>query len=85
MLKAKRDRSRLGFQVFDGEDGNRYLVFRSLDGSFHVFTEVEATEAAKQCGAVDKGNTRSLWESLWEEESPAASGDAPAGDALPTS
>ena len=57
MFKEKREGTQLGFKVFEGTDGNRYLVFRSLDGSFHVFTEVEAKEAAKQCGAAKTVST----------------------------
>jgi hypothetical protein len=70
MLKEKREGTKLGFKVFEGADGNRYLVFRSLDGSFHVFAEVEAKAAAKQCGAgeMSDANTREMWESLWGSE-----------------
>jgi hypothetical protein len=40
-------------------------VFRSLEGSFHVFAEIEAKQAARECGAEELANTRQMWESLW--------------------
>lgn len=69
MLKEKRDGTEIGMKVFVGNDGNRYLVFRTLEGAFHAFVEVEAKEAAKKCGALErKGNTRSIWESIWDQQ-----------------
>jgi hypothetical protein len=68
MLKSKREGTELAFRTFTGSDGTHYLVFRTLDGSFHVFAEVEAKEAARECGAADVGNTRQTWESLWEKQ-----------------
>src|SRR5258707_5832458 len=41
MLKDKREGTALAFKTFVGSAGTRYLVFRSLAGSFHVFAEVE--------------------------------------------
>ena len=68
MLKDKREGTELSFKTFVGSDGTRYLVFRSLDGSFHVFAEVEAKQAARECGAAELANTRQMWESLWEQQ-----------------
>ena len=68
MLKEKRGGTELAFKIFLGSDGTRHLVFRSLDGSFHVFTEVEAKQAARECGAAELANTRQMWESLWETQ-----------------
>jgi hypothetical protein len=68
MLKDKREGSELGFKTFSGRDGTRYLVFRSLEGSFHVFAEVEAKQAARECGAAELANTRQMWESLWNQQ-----------------
>jgi hypothetical protein len=68
MLKDKREGSELLFKTFVGSDGTRYLVFRSLEGSFHVFAEVEAKQAARECGAAELANTRQMWESLWEKQ-----------------
>jgi hypothetical protein len=68
MLKEKKDGTEIGLKVFPGRDGNRYLVFRTLDGSFHTFVEVEAKQAARECGAEELTNTRLMWESLWEQQ-----------------
>jgi len=68
MLKDKREGAELAFKTFIGSDSTRYLVFRSLEGSFHVFAEVEAKQAARECGAVELANTRQMWESLWEKQ-----------------
>lgn len=64
-MKAKR--SGLGLQIksFVGKDGESYLVFRTAKGAYHVFGEVEAKEAARQCGATKEANTRSMWEAVW--------------------
>ena len=67
MLKEKREGSALAFKSFTATDGTRYLVFRSLEGSFHAFTEVEAKQAARDCGAPELTNTRQMWESIWEK------------------
>lgn len=66
MLKDKREGTELAFKAILGSDGTRYRVFRSLGGSFHVFTEVEAKQAARQCGAAELANPQQMWESLWE-------------------
>jgi hypothetical protein len=68
MLKDKREGTELAFKTFVGSDGTRYLVFRSLEGSFHVFAEVEAKQAARECGAAELANTRQMWESLWGKQ-----------------
>ena len=68
MLKVKREGTELAFKSFVGSDGTPYLVFRSLEGSFHVFAEVEAKQAARECGAAELANTRLMWESLWEKQ-----------------
>lgn len=67
MLKEKREGSALAFKTFTANDGTRYLVFRSLEGSFHVFAEVEAKQAARDCGAAELANTRQMWESIWNK------------------
>jgi hypothetical protein len=57
----------LPLRTFIGKDGNTYLVFRTASNSFHAFVEVEAKEAARQCGATRGSNTRRMWESVWGE------------------
>jgi hypothetical protein len=68
MLKDKREGTTLAFKTFVVSDGTHYLVFRSLEGSFHVFAEVEAKQASRECGATELANTRQMWESLWEKQ-----------------
>lgn len=68
MIKRKRKGVGLEMRTFHGEDGSTYLVFRTSGGAYHVFVETEAKQAALHCGASDEGNTRSMWASLWKEE-----------------
>jgi hypothetical protein len=42
------------------------LVLLTKRGAFHVFQEVEAKEAARDCGAKGSGNTRQLWQDIWD-------------------
>jgi hypothetical protein len=65
MLKEKREGRSLEIKTFVGKDGNSYLVLRTLDGSYHTFVEVEAKQAARECGAAEGANTRQMWESIW--------------------
>lgn len=67
MLKPKRQGAGLGMEMrsFKGKDGNAYLVFRTEDGAYHTFVEVEAKQAARECGAEEGANTQSMWKSLW--------------------
>lgn len=66
-VKQKRHGFGLEMKTFEGQDGNSYLVFRTSNGSFHVFMEVEAKEAARQCGTTKQGNTREMWSALWNK------------------
>jgi hypothetical protein len=66
-VKGKRQGLGLEMRSFRGKNGEAYLVFRTANGSFHVFTEVEAKEAARECGSRVKGNTRQMWAKLWKE------------------
>ena len=63
-------RKRLGagleIKTFKGR-GQNYLVFRTPQGSYHVFLEVEAKQAARACGASKGNNTVQLWKDLWEK------------------
>ncbi len=64
----QRNKARLlETKTFSGGDGNQYIVFRTLDGSYHTFVEVEAKQAARQCGAEEGANTRQMWESIWKQ------------------
>ncbi len=63
-IKAKRRGFGLEMRTFKGKAG-RYLVFQTRDGAFHVFKEVEAKEAASDCGEKIEGNTRQMWKEVW--------------------
>lgn len=67
MVTLKRKKAGLGLEMktFAGENGDNYLVFRTNKGSFHVFKEVEAKQASRECGCKVEGNTRQMWGSLW--------------------
>jgi hypothetical protein len=67
-LKPKPQGRGLEIKSFTGNDGKSYLVFRTPRGAFHVFREVEAKEAARQCGATAAAgkNTQTMWKSIWK-------------------
>jgi hypothetical protein len=54
-------------QVKD-KDGVTYMAIKLDDGSFHIFTEINARQAARDCGIDDEGklNSRQMWEKLWK-------------------
>jgi hypothetical protein len=70
-MPAKDKRSGLGLDIrsFQGKDGENYIVLKTTKGSYHVFQEVEAKEAARKCGVTAAGNTRRLWGKLWKDAS----------------
>ena len=67
---TKRIHDPIEFKTFIGTKGSKYLVFRGYDGDYHVFVEVEAKEAAPDCGEVENpnDNTRTMWGRLWEQK-----------------
>jgi len=65
-MKRKKKGLGLEMHTFFGKDGNSYLVFRSTAGSYHVFVEVEAKEAARQCGERSTGTPRQMWGEIWK-------------------
>ena len=67
MIKPKKKGAGLEIKVFEGQDGNTYLVFKTQEGSYHVFVEVGAREAARMCGATKEGTTRQMWDELWNK------------------
>ena len=67
-VKTKKQGFSLDIRTFNGKDGGTYLVFQAWSGAFHVFREVEAKAAAKDCGASSKGNTRQMWQELWNKK-----------------
>jgi hypothetical protein len=68
-MPAKNKRLGLGLDIrsVEGKDGGSYIVFKTTKGSYHVFQEVEAKDAARRCGATVAGNTRRLWAKLWQD------------------
>ena len=73
-LKPKRQGGGLMMRTIVGKkSGQTYLVFRTLDGSFHVFVETEAKAAAIDCGSqlpANEANTRQHWAAALEIEAP---------------
>lgn len=76
-LTPKRKGTGLDMRTFTGRSGRTYLVFRTSAGSYHVYAEVEAKEAARDCGSAEGANTRSEWKELWDEHSPALAAGTP--------
>lgn len=64
-IVPKRKGLGLEARTFIGKTGRTYLVFKTLDGGFHVFQESEAKDAARDCGAQPGTNTRQEWRSIW--------------------
>lgn len=64
-VKPKKHGLGLEIRTFEGKSNRSYIVFRTKSGSFHVFQEVEAKAAARDCGAESEGNTRQMWQKLW--------------------
>ncbi len=69
-MSVKLKKRGLGFEMgtFKGRSGDAYLVFRGTKGSFHVFQEVEAKGAARDCGARRGRNTRQMWREVWRKK-----------------
>ena len=69
-VKLKRKGAGLEIRTFQSKGGQNYLVLRTPKKAYHAFVEVEAKEAARECGAKSGGNTQVMWGALWR------SGDA---------
>lgn len=65
--RLKRRGFALEMKSFIGRDQRSYLVFLTSKGSFHAFVEVEAKQAARECGARVEKNTRAMWRSVWSK------------------
>lgn len=57
----------LEIKTLRGGSSVSYLVFRTGDGAFHVFREVEPREAARDCGAKTDTDGRDGWETFWQK------------------
>lgn len=66
-VRQKKSSFGLEMKIFRGKSSQNYLVFLTREGAFHVFQEVEAKGAAKDCGSTVRGNTRTMWNSIWKK------------------
>jgi hypothetical protein len=64
-LIPKRKGVGLEVKTFTGKSGYTYVVFKTAALTFHVFTEVEAFQAALDCGAEGKGTK--IWQNIWDK------------------
>jgi hypothetical protein len=63
--KPKKIGLGLEIKTFRGKSGRAYLVFRTQEGAFHVFTEVSTEESAVDCGAEKNRSVDERWKSIW--------------------
>jgi hypothetical protein len=56
----------LEIKTFRGRSGVCYLVFRTHDGTFHVFQDVDPQEACRDCAQETETDDRQGWEILWQ-------------------
>ena len=74
-LNRKPKGSGLPVRTFEGKYGDTYIVFGTLPGGpVHVFVEVEAKQAAIECGATnDTTKTpHQLWNEAWKKDKKAS-------------
>jgi hypothetical protein len=67
--KVKRRGTGLEMRIFKGSRDD-YLVFRERTektNTYHVYVEVEAKQAARDCGATGRGTTPQIWDRQWKE------------------
>lgn len=67
-ITLKKDGFSLAMKTFQSNDGkNTFLVLKESGGAYHAFVEVEAKEAALNCGSKLNRDeiTRKHWDSLW--------------------
>ena len=57
----------LEMKVYRGRDNNSYLIFKTQQGSYHAFMEVEAKQAARECGSSQEAHTRTMWKAIWNK------------------
>jgi hypothetical protein len=64
-ISKKRRGDELKMKTIQGKNGT-YLFFLGKDGDYHVFAEVEAKNAARDCGAKVEANTRTMCKEVWD-------------------
>jgi hypothetical protein len=67
-MKPKKKGVGLEIKSFVNRKGKSYLVFKTPNGSYNVFAEVEAKQAARDCGARKESNSRGMWDVLWKKK-----------------
>ncbi len=67
-IKPKKQGLGLEMKTFEGKDEKTYLVFRTKSGAYHVFQEVEAKQAARNCGALKERHARQMWNEVWNKK-----------------
>ena len=68
-FNVKPSPSAIGVKAFQGKKGSTYIVMKT-GNEFHVFVEVEAKEAASDCGCnlSHKGHSPTqMWMQLWKK------------------
>ena len=55
----------LEVKTIGGKSGT-YLFFRTKNGDYHAFLEVEAKDAARECGAQSEGTTHQMCKEVWD-------------------
>ena len=63
----KKDGYGLETKTFKGESGASYVVHKTQKGSYHVFMEVNAKGAARDCGSTKRGPTNENWGARWKQ------------------
>jgi hypothetical protein len=65
-MKKKRDGFGLEVKSITG-GGRTYLFFRTKRDEYHAFVEVEAKQAARDCGAKKEGHTKLMCGQVWKK------------------
>lgn len=71
-ISKKRCGVKLQIKTIQGESGT-YIFMKTTGGSYHTFLEVEAKQAARDCGANEKRygndmkNTRQMCREVWDK------------------
>ncbi|HUE11923.1 MAG TPA: hypothetical protein VMQ54_13320 [Steroidobacteraceae bacterium] len=70
--KSKKQGAGLEIKTFKGKTGDTYVVYRTPAPSsnlhrYHVFVEVEAKAAGKDCGG-NGATTHHVWRSIWDQK-----------------
>jgi hypothetical protein len=65
-MQPKRRGFQLESRTFQTPDKRVILVFKTPKGSYHVFYETEAKEAAKELNPKAEGKTRAMWDKIWK-------------------